>query len=169
MSSRAARPYHRRVPSGEDLRALMRRFPAGVAVLTVDDDGSRHGITVGSVVSLSLEPVLVGVSIGRDTIAHELVRNAGAFALSLLGGDQIDLAQHFARSVPPIAQWEGVAARAGSGRAPLLEGALGWLECRLEAEYPAGDHTFFVGAVEEIAPGAQGRGLVYREGGYHAV
>jgi flavin reductase (DIM6/NTAB) family NADH-FMN oxidoreductase RutF len=155
------------VPTGDELRTVMRRFPAGVAVLTVDDDGSRHGITVGSLVSLSLDPVLVGVSLGRDTIAHGLVRNAGGFVISLLAGDQAQLAQHFARSVPPIAQWEGIALRPAEWRAPLLEGALGWLECRSWAEYAAGDHTIFVGEVERLELGRSGDGLVYREGGYH--
>jgi flavin reductase (DIM6/NTAB) family NADH-FMN oxidoreductase RutF len=155
------------VPSGEELRTIMRRFPVGVAVLTVDDDGARHGITVGSLVSLSLDPVLVGVSLGRDTIAHGLVRNVRAFAVSLLSASQAHLAQHFARSVPPIAQWEGIETRTGHGRAPLLEGALGWLECRTWAEHAAGDHTLFVGEVEHLQLGAGDSGLVYRGGTYH--
>lgn len=147
----------------------MRRFPAGVAVLTVDDEGSQHGITVGSLVSLSLEPVLVGVSIGRDTIAHGLVRNAGSFALNLLSGDQAHLAQHFARSVPPIAQWQGIETREGAAGIPLLEGAVGWLECRMWAEYAAGDHTFFVGEVERLESGPAAGGLVYHEGAYRPL
>ena len=88
----------------------MRRFPSGIAVLTVP---VPYGLTIGSLVSLSLEPALVGVSIGHDAQAHELLREAGGFALSVLAGDQAALAQHFARSVPPIAQWEGVAVRDG--------------------------------------------------------
>ncbi len=52
-------------------------------------------------------------------------------------------------------------------RGPLLEGALGWLECRTAAEHEAGDHTVFIGAVESIELGAAGTGLVYRGGEYH--
>jgi flavin reductase (DIM6/NTAB) family NADH-FMN oxidoreductase RutF len=155
------------VVSGDDLRAAMRRFPAGIAVATTAVDGHRYGITVGSLVSLSLEPALVGLSIGRDTQAHELFREAGAFAISVLAGDQVALAQHFARSVPPIAQWEGIAARNGA-RGPLLDDALAWLECEVRAEHPAGDHTFFVAQVDRIELGrVGGQGLVYREGSYH--
>jgi flavin reductase (DIM6/NTAB) family NADH-FMN oxidoreductase RutF len=154
--------------SGEELRAAMRRFPAGIAVATTINDGRRYGITVGSLVSLSLDPPLIGISIGRDTQAHELFREAGGFAVNVLAAEQEALAQHFARSVPPIAQWERVAARDGA-RGPLLEGALAWLECRVAAEHAAGDHTIFVGDVERIALGATGRGLVYRDGTYHAA
>ena len=140
----------------------MRRFPSGIAVLTVP---VPYGVTIGSLVSLSLEPALVGVSIGHDAQAHELLREADGFALSVLAGDQAPLAQHFARSVPPIAQWEGVAVRDGA-RGPLLEGAASWLECALHSEHDAGDHTFFVGAVERIELGRDGPGLVYRDGRY---
>ena len=140
----------------------MRRFPSGIAVLTVP---VPYGITIGSLVSLSLEPALVGVSIGHDAQAHELLREAGGFSVSVLAGDQAALAQHFARSVPPIAQWEGVAVRE-SKRGPLLDGAVSWLECSLHSEHDAGDHTFFLGSVERIELGRAAPGLVYRDGRY---
>ena len=140
----------------------MRRFPSGIAVLTVP---LPYGVTIGSLVSLSLEPALVGVSIGRDAQALELIRETAGFAVSVLAGDQSALAQHFARSVPPIAQWEDVAVR-DSVRGPLLEGAVSWLECALHSDHEAGDHTFFVGAVERVELGRGGPGLVYRDGRY---
>ena len=151
--------------TGDDLRAAMRRFPAGVCVLTLR---RPFGVTVGSLVSVSLDPPLVAVAIGLDSQAHELIRDEGGFALSLLSGEQEALAQRFARSMPPIALFEGVAARDGA-RGPLLEGALAWLECTVDAEHRAGDHTIFVGAVERIELGADGTGLAYRHGGYVAV
>jgi flavin reductase (DIM6/NTAB) family NADH-FMN oxidoreductase RutF len=147
--------------TGAALRALMRRFPAGVAVATVDLDGEQVGLTVGSLVSLSLEPPLVGISVSRQAALHELLRRAGAFAVSLLAAGQEPLAQHFARGVPPIALWHGVAVRPGREGAPLLEGALGWLDCRLWAEYPAGDHSLFVGEVAEVERGPAAQPLVY--------
>jgi flavin reductase (DIM6/NTAB) family NADH-FMN oxidoreductase RutF len=154
--------------SGHELRAAMRRFPAGIAVATTVVDERRFGITIGSLVSLSLEPPLVGISLGIDTQAHELFREARGFAVSLLGGDQDALAQHFARSVPPIAQWERVDARDGA-RGPLLANALAWLECSVQSEHRAGDHTFFVARVDGIELGRRAPGLVYREGAYHAA
>jgi flavin reductase (DIM6/NTAB) family NADH-FMN oxidoreductase RutF len=151
---------------GDDLRSLMRSFPAGVAVLTVDTDGERLGLTVSAVVSLSLQPPLVGVGVSRQAAMHELLREAGGFALSLLAGDQEDVAQHFARGVPPFAHWHGIATREGAEGAPLLEGALGWIQCRLEAEWPAGDHTFFVGEVLAVEAGRPGPALVHLGQGY---
>ena len=123
-------------------------------MLTVDAEGERIGLTVGSLVSLSLEPPLVGVAVSRHAAMHEILRRAEAFGFSLLAGDQDDVAQHFARGVPPIRLWHGISLRAGVAAPPLLEGALGWLVCRPWAEYPVGDHTFFVG---EVAAAERGR------------
>jgi flavin reductase (DIM6/NTAB) family NADH-FMN oxidoreductase RutF len=142
-----------RVVSGDELRAVMRRVPAGVAVVTVDIEGQRAGITVASFVSLSLEPPLVGFAIRRDAALHELLREAGELAVSVLAAGQEHLAQHFARGVPPIALWEGIPVREALGGPPQLEGAVAWLRCRLEQEHQTGDHTFFVAAVEAAEPG----------------
>jgi len=155
--------------TADELRALMRRAPASVAVLTVDTGRDRLGLTVSSLVSLSLEPPLVGVSIARDAAMHELLREAGGFAASLLAGGQEWLAQHFARGVPPIGMWKGIATEEGARGAPLLVGALGWLECRLASELAVGDHSFFVGEVESARLGAAAPPLVHCDGGYRTL
>ncbi len=147
----------------------MRRFPAGVAVVTVDADGQRLGLTVSSLVSLSLEPPLVGVSVSRSAALHELLREAGAFAVSILAAGQEHLAQHFARGVPPIALWSGIEKRPGVGGAPLLAGAVGWLECETWREYEAGDHTFFVGEVRTVEAGGAARPLIHIGQSYRAL
>jgi flavin reductase len=138
-------------------------------VVTVDAAGERLGLTVGSLVSLSLSPPLVGVSVSRQAALHELLREAGGFAASLLAGDQAEVAQHFARGVPPFAHWHGIATRAGAAGAPLIEGALGWLECRLADAHPAGDHTFFVGEVLAAESGRATPPLVYLAQRYVAL
>jgi flavin reductase len=147
----------------------MRRVPHGVAVLTVDAEGGRLGLTIDSLVSLSLEPPLVGVSVSRQAAMHELLRAAGGFALSLLAAGQENVAQHFARGVPPIAHWHGIATREGAAGAPLLDGALGWIECRVAAEHAVGDHTLFVGEVLSVELGAPAAPLVHVGSGYRAL
>jgi flavin reductase (DIM6/NTAB) family NADH-FMN oxidoreductase RutF len=157
------------VATGEELRTLLRRFPAGVAVVTVDLEGERIGLTVGSLVSLSLEPPLVGVAVSPQAALHELLRRAGAFGVSLLGEGQEALAARFSRGVPPIALWTDVSVREGTLGVPLLDGALGWLECETRAEHAIGDHTFFVGEVVALEPGPPARPLVYLEQRFVAV
>jgi len=152
--------------TGEELRDVMRRFPAPIAVVTTRDDDERYGLTVGSLVSLSLEPPLLGISIGKESSSHEPIRRAQGFAVSLLSEAQEHEARHFARSgVPPAFLWQGAAVRDGS-RGPLVEGALAWLECRTYAAHDVGDHTLFVGQVESYALGELGRGLIYRNSSF---
>ena len=147
----------------------MRRFPSGVAVVTVDANGQRLGLTVSSLLTVSLEPPLVGVAVAREAALHELLREAGGFAVSLLAQGQEWLAQHFARGVPPIAMWRDVAAAEGASGAPLLVGALGWLECRLAAEHAVGTHTLFVGDVLVAAAGADAPPLIRLGGQYRSL
>jgi flavin reductase (DIM6/NTAB) family NADH-FMN oxidoreductase RutF len=154
------------VAGADDLRALMRDVPAAVAVLTVDAGGQRAGLTVTALVSLSLEPPLIGIAVGRQAALHELVREAGEFAVSILAAGQEGLAQHFARGVPPIGLWRRIDTHEGMLGAPLLDGALGWLECRLTAEQAAGDHTLFVGEVVSVERGPGRDALTYLRQSY---
>lgn len=156
------------MPSGEDLRGLMRFWPHGVSVLSVDYEGDRMGVTVSSLVSLSLEPPLVGISVGKQASLYELLRRAGAFAVSLLGAEQEEVARRFAAGHPPIVHWQGIAIREGSV-APLIEGCVGWIEARTIAEYDAGDHTLFLGDAIHVEQGPARHALVYRDREYHAV
>jgi len=147
--------------AGDQLRALFREVPSPVAVVTVDVAGQAAGLTVDSFVPLSLEPPLVGFAVRRHAALHELVRDAGAFAVSILASGQEQLAQHFARGVPPIGLWIGIETTIGELGAPLIAGALGWVECRLASEVDAGDHTLFVGSVEWARRGPGREALVH--------
>ncbi len=152
--------------SGEELRALMSRVPSSVAVVTVDANGQRLGLTVGSLVALSLEPPLVAIALSRQSAMHELLREADDFALSILAARQEWLAQHFARGVPPIAMWHGIALEGDDSGAPLLAGALGWLDCGLRDELQVGTHTLFVGDVVRVKLGEDGPPLLRSRGEY---
>jgi len=152
---------------GAEQRALFRRWPAGVSVVVAEVDGRRSALTVSSLVSLSLEPPLVGISISLQASLHELLRRADEWAVSILAGDQEHLAQHFARSVPPIALWNGIDVREDDPR--LLAGAAGWLVARTVAEHRTGDHTFFVAEIRSIEAGLARDSLTYIHHSYRAV
>jgi flavin reductase (DIM6/NTAB) family NADH-FMN oxidoreductase RutF len=156
------------VVSGDEQRAFFRHVPSAVSVVTVDVAGYRTGITVGSLVSLALEPPLVGMSINRDAQTHELLRESLGFGVSLLAGDQEALAGRFAMSVPPIVLWDGVELRDSEGP-PLLAGAAGWLVCSIRDEVAAGSHTFFVSAVEKVELGRANSVLVYVGSKYRSL
>ena len=152
---------------GAEQRALFRRWPAGVSVVVAEVDGRRHGLTVSTLLSLSLDPPLVGISIALQASLHELLRDAGQWAASILAGDQEQLAKHFARSVPPIALWNGIELRDDDPR--LLAGAAGWVTARTVDEFRTGDHTFFVGEVITLEEGLSPTSLSYVHREYRAL
>lgn len=146
----------------------MRFVPHNVAVLAVDHEGDRMGVTISSLVSLSLDPPLIGISVGKQASLYELLRNAGAFALSILGGEQEDIARRFASGRPPLVHWDGVPMREGQF-APLIDGALGWIEARTRAEHEAGDHMFFIADAVRVERGPAQTALMYRDRSYHSL
>lgn len=152
---------------GAKQRALFRRWPAGVSVVVAEVDGRRAALTVSSLVSLSLDPPLVGISIAHQASLHELLRGAEEWTASILAGDQEQHAQHFARSVPPIVLWNGIDVREDDPR--LLAGAAGWLVARTVSEHATGDHTFFVGEVLSVEEGQAPDSLTYVHRSYRAV
>jgi flavin reductase (DIM6/NTAB) family NADH-FMN oxidoreductase RutF len=119
----------------------------------------RAGLTVSSLVSVSLEPPLVSITLGRSALLFEPLQEAGEWAVSILAGGQAELAQHFARSVPPIALWDGIAVREDDPL--LLAGAVGWIRARTVDEFAAGDHAIFVGAIDSLELGPGQGTLVY--------
>ena len=151
---------------GDELRALFREIPSPIGVVTVEVSGEAAGLTVDSFGSLSIDPPLVGVALGRHAALLELIRESGAFAISVLASDQEHLAQHFARGVPPIAHWTGIETTRGELGAPLIADALGWIECRLAFAHEVGDHTLFVGEATRVERGPGREALVHLRQAY---
>jgi len=152
---------------GAAQRALFRRWPAGVSVVVAEVEGRRAGLTVSTLVSLSLEPRLVGISIAVQASLHEVLRDARTWAASILGGGHETVAQHFARGVPPIAMWDGIPVREDDPR--LIADAAGWIVARTVDEVRTGDHTFFVGEVTAVEEGPSPTSLVYVGRQYRAL
>ena len=152
---------------GAEQKALFRRWPAGVSVVVAEVDGRRIGLTISALVSLSLEPALVGVAVARSAALHELLVEAEEWGVSILAGDQEQVARHFARGVPPIAMWTRIAVREDDPR--LLVGAAAWLVARTVDRVAAGDHSFFVAAIERLEEGRAATSLVYANGEYRAL
>ncbi|MEO7005950.1 MAG: flavin reductase family protein [Terrimesophilobacter sp.] len=127
-------------PHEQHFRGSLGRFATGVAVVTFDTDQGRHGITVNSFTSVSLEPPLVLVSIARTTKSHDELADR-PFTVNVLGAEQRALASNFAGKPTGEPRWvEGPVA-------PRLAGVLSYFECTPWAAYPGGDHTLYLGEV----------------------
>jgi flavin reductase len=155
--------------SPDALRGAMRLFPTGVTVVTSGQEERAEGMTANAVVSVSLDPLLFLVSVHKEARLNPRIREEGYFAVNILAADQEGLSRLFASperssGLPAIRSLGG---GYGSTGAPLAAGALGAIECELEAVYPGGDHDLFLGRVVTVRMGDTRRDpLIYHEGGY---
>lgn len=148
-------------------RQVMGHFASGVTVVTACDNGVCSGITVSAFCSLSLEPPLVLICIDRTTSSHEVITGAGTFAVNILPENGEGLSRHFAGRIPD--KFADVAFHTGQTGAPLLDGALATIECRLVERYPGGDHSIFIGEVLAAHVREGERPLVYYRSGYRRL
>jgi flavin reductase (DIM6/NTAB) family NADH-FMN oxidoreductase RutF len=130
-------------PKQHHFRGSLGRFATGVAVVTFDGPSGRHGITVNSFTSVSMDPPLVLVSIARTTRAHDELTGR-PFTVNVLGAEQEAIASHFAGKPTAEPLWvEGETA-------PRLSGVLSYFQCTPWAVYDGGDHTLFLGEVQDF-------------------
>jgi flavin reductase (DIM6/NTAB) family NADH-FMN oxidoreductase RutF len=153
----------------EDIDVLLDAVPGGICVVAVDAEGRRLGLTVDSLLSLSLDPPIIGFAVANDCPILDLLPDAGGCAISILAGGQQWLADYFAEGARPIAMWHALAGEPGAVGAPLFVGALGWLECSLLDSVDLGSSTLSVLAVRRIEPGTEAPALVRTHGAYTTV
>jgi flavin reductase (DIM6/NTAB) family NADH-FMN oxidoreductase RutF len=130
-------------------KTALRMIPYGLYLLSgVDRNGRVAASTVNWVTQASFEPPLVAVGVKADSGAHEIIKDAGAFALNVLSRDQQSIAFTFLKSLERYGDAiGGESFRAGATGAPLFPSALAFLDCRLVDTCERGDHSLFVGEV----------------------
>lgn len=125
-------------------------FATGVTVLTVQVGNAVRGMTANAFCSLSLHPPLVLVCIQHGASMHPMFEITEVFGVNVLAADQKHLAEVFAQHGEHPEPMAGVPFRSGSLGAPIIEGAMGWAQCRVEERYAGGDHMIVVGRVQEM-------------------
>ena len=127
-------------------KSALGSFATGVTLATTAEGGEFHGATANAVLSVSLDPPLVLISIQNETRMCLATRRNGNFALSMLSSSQRYIAEYFANSSQPhgTVAFSRFPHHSGPSGAPLLEGALAHVDCRVVESYVAGDHTLFL-------------------------
>lgn len=149
-------------------RSVMGTFPTGVAVVTARrGDGSPAGLTVNSLTSVSLDPLLLLVCIDHASASHEAILESGAFAVNLLDEESSHISDSFAGGERED-RFRGLSWREEETGSPVLDGALAWMDCRVHQTVVAGDHTIVVARVVS-GDLTDARPLVYHRGGYHRL
>lgn len=155
----------------DDFKGALGSWAAGVTVVTTKLDGLVYGITVSSFSSLSVDPLLILVSIQNSNQLSTMIPKAKAFAVSILASDQEHVSAAFAKSgrepAPtlgpdvPVLEWH-----TGS---PIVEGSIAHLDCELEIAVPGGDHTIMIGRVLGASSNPEKLPLLYFRRGYRQL
>jgi flavin reductase (DIM6/NTAB) family NADH-FMN oxidoreductase RutF len=140
---------------------IFERLDRELWIVTARDGERRSGLVASYVARVSLVPALprVTIALAKHHFTHELIEASGAFCMHLFGEDQIDWVWRFGiPSGRDVDKLSGLATTTGASGAPILAGALAWLDCRVEARMDTGDRTVFLGEVLDAGYGIQRTG-----------
>ncbi len=150
-----------------DLRNAFGTFATGVTIVTtVEANGTPRGFTANSFTSVSLDPPLVLICIGKSAASLSVFCDGAGFAVNILGEGQEDVAGIFATQRADkfdVADWHP-----GKSGVPLIDGTNAWFECSREQVVEAGDHIVLIGRVNDYAY-EQRAPLGYVNGGYFTL
>lgn len=167
MSSTVVTPMSSTAPvEPRRLRTVAGRFTTGVVAVTAlrGSDGAPAGLAVNSFTSVSLTPPLVLFCVARSSSSWPDVRSADRFCVNILGENQRELSARFATSGTD--KFGGVPWQPSPGGAPVLDGSIGWLECSVEKEIPAGDHDVVLARVHDLDTRQEDAPLLFYGGLY---
>lgn len=134
-------------------RDVLGRFVTGVSVVTSASQTAAGlqpwGTTVNAFTSVSLEPPLVLICVGRERSIHPVIARAGRFAVNILAEESQGLSDCFAGapSALPRSAFCGASYTLSAHGLPILEAGVAHLECNVEQTLDAGDHTIYLGRV----------------------
>lgn len=146
------------------MRDVLGHFCSGVTVITAIGPQGPVGFTCQSFASLSLEPPLVSFAPARTSSSWPVVRAARTFCVNVLADDQEGVSNAFARSGAD--KFAGIDWRPSRQGAPVLSGAVAWVDCELWAEHDAGDHTLVAASVLGLGSDTDRAPLLFHRGAY---
>ena len=156
-------------PDPATFRRAMARWATGVSVVTSRDGTTDAGLTVNALLSVSLHPPSLLVSLMREVDTLPVIERSRTFAVSVLAHDQREISERFAATTASAEKFRGLPVRRGRTGAALIEGAIGAFECELVEVHPAFDHFLVVGRVVHVEPGRDTLPLVFYRSGYAPV
>ncbi len=154
------------MPDQQTFREAWGKYASSVSVITsIEPDGAVHGMAASDISSVSLEPMLVLVCVGHNRNSFSLIHKAGRFALNIMGEDQSDIVKHYASPAEKRDPNKGISFTYTDSGAALIDGSVAQMDCRVVSEHVAGDHTIFIGEVDDIRV-HEGMPLLYCEGSF---
>lgn len=146
-------------------REVLGAFASGITVVAaLADDGRPAGLACQSFASLSLEPPLVLLCVGKGSSSWPTVRAADRFGISILAEEQRPVCEALGKRGEE--KFAGVDWETSPHGAVRITGALATVDCALEAVHEAGDHYLVTARVLELTARDGGSPLLYYRSAY---
>jgi flavin reductase (DIM6/NTAB) family NADH-FMN oxidoreductase RutF len=157
--------------TSKEYRAAVGAFATGVTVVTTRGEEHAYGMTANAFSSVSLDPPLVLVCVITESEGSKHIQQNRCFAVNILHADQEPISRYFSSRDRPKGRdaFREVAHRIGASGSPLIDGAAGYLDCRLHADHEAGDHRIFIGEVLELGFDPEAKPLLFHGGQYRLI
>jgi 3-hydroxy-9,10-secoandrosta-1,3,5(10)-triene-9,17-dione monooxygenase reductase component len=146
-----------------EFRRVIGSFATGVAVITTATEGEQFGMTLNSLASVSLDPLIVLVCIVKNSRTGAAIRARGRFAINLLSEHQEEISRRFVSKEQH--RFRRKDASENPWEVPLMEGALAHVVCDVHLVQEMGDHEVIYGRVLDCGS-TEGRPLLFWRGGY---
>jgi len=147
---------------GKTLRQVAGAFPTGVTVVTTEkEDGTIHGMTASSFLSVSLDPALVSFCVKEDSSIYPLLAVGKCVGISILAANQKAISNQFAGFNKEELEVPMTKRKTG---ATIVDKALAWYCTTVTQIIPAGDHFLVLCEIADLGRAADGQPLVYWSG-----
>jgi 4-hydroxyphenylacetate 3-hydroxylase, reductase component len=151
----------------QELRRVMGHFATGVTVITTKDkDGNPNGLTANAFMSLSLNPPLVVISVDKSATCYGCFELQNGFTVNFLSEDQEEIPRRFATKGAD--KFADLKWRAGTNGAAIIDGVLGYVECKITECHEGGDHSIVVGEIVDVSASGE-RPLLFFKGKYQRL
>lgn len=148
----------------ERFRSVIGHIPTAVVVVTAAGPDGPAGLAIGSFVSVSLDPLLVGFFPAKTSSSWPVIREVGRFCINVLADDQAEVSGRFAAKGGD--KFASIAWRPGRFGAPVIDGCVARIDCELDHELNVGDHVLVLGRVVDFGVARDAPALVFHRGDY---
>ena len=153
----------------EAKKTILRKIPHGLFIVGVAHNGQANAFTGTWVTQASFTPPRVAMGVRKNSGSFEMLAQSRVFTLNVLGKNQKHLAEHFVKPAKVVGdKLKDIPHRPGKTGAPLLDDAIGYVECQVREIVNAdGDHAIVIGEVIEAGVRRDEPALTLADTGWH--
>ena len=149
-------------------KTVLRMFTYGLYAVTAKHGDEVSMMTVNWITQASFDPPMLALAVEHDSHSRKIIEASGALVVNLYDSTQRELAGHLGMTFAkhPDKQTELAWTPGPVTGSPVLDATLGWVECKVVSQTPAGDHILVIAEVVDVGQHREGTPLTLKEAGF---